>query len=48
MAPSRPNNLKKDFIRKILENLNHKGHTNHKIGSKVTAILMNGWLLPIG
>ena len=28
--------------------LNLKGHTNHITGSEVTAILLNGWILPIG
>ena len=27
---------------------NLDGHQNHCIGSKVTAILMNGWILPTG
>ena len=30
------------------ENLNLKGHPNHMTGSKVTAIFLNGWILPIG
>ena len=30
------------------ENLNLKGHLNRFIGSKVTAILMNGGILPRG
>ena len=28
--------------------LNPEGHQNHNIGSKVTAILLKGWILPIG
>ena len=28
--------------------LNLKGHPNHIIGSKVMAIFLNGWILPIG
>ena len=28
--------------------LNTEGHHNHMIGSKVTVILMKGWILPIG
>ena len=30
------------------EILNLEGHLNHCIGSKVTAILLNGWILPTG
>ena len=30
------------------EILNLKGHLNRIIGSKFTAILLNGWILPIG
>ena len=29
------------------ENLNHKGHQHCITGSKVKAILLNGWILPI-
>ena len=31
----------------ILEILNIKGHQNRITGSRVTAILLNGWILPI-
>ena len=31
-----------------LEILNPEGHPNRTTGSKVTAILLNGWILPIG
>ena len=27
---------------------NFEGHLNHCIGSKVTLILLNGWILPTG
>ena len=37
-----------DCNRTILEILNLKGHLNRNIGSKVTAILLNRWVLPIG
>ena len=33
-------------IFKGIQNL--KGHHNHITGSRVTAILLNGWILPIG
>ena len=42
------------FIHKInnvtvfKEILNCKGHPNRIMGSKATAILLNGWILPIG
>ena len=32
----------------FLEILNLEGHPNRITGSKVTAILLNGWILPIG
>ena len=31
-----------------MEILNLKGHQNRITGSRVTAILLNGWILPIG
>ena len=31
-----------------MEILNPEGHTNHITGSKIAAILLNGWILPIG
>ena len=37
-----------DYIPIFLENLNLGGHLNRFIGSKVTAILLNGWALTIG
>ena len=33
------------FLKEIL---NLKGHPNRITGSKVTAILLNGWILPVG
>ena len=35
-------------IDKFEDILNLKGYENHNIGSKVTEILLNGWILPIG
>ena len=33
----------------MIENIpNPKGHQNHVSGSKVTAILMKGWILSVG
>ena len=32
----------------LSEILNLEGHLNRCIGSKVTAILLNGWILPTG
>ena len=37
-----------DYVTNFLEILNLKGHSNCTIVSKVTAILLNGWILPIG
>ena len=39
---------KTNYIKKISETLNIKGHQNCCIGSKATAILLNGWILPTG
>ena len=36
------------YVMIVKEILNTKGHPNRITGSKVTAILMNGWILPIG
>ena len=30
------------------ENLNLEGHLNRCIGSKVTVVLLNGWIMPTG
>ena len=30
------------------KNVNLKGHQNRITGSRVTAILLNGWILPLG
>ena len=35
-------------IKIFLEILNPEGHQNRITGSRVTAILLNGWMLPIG
>ena len=37
-----------DYFTFIQEILNLKGHHNRIIGFKVTAILQNGWVLPMG
>ena len=37
-----------DTKKNLVENLNLEGHLNCITGSKVTAILMKGWILPIG
>ena len=37
-----------DFATLFLEILNLEGHQNRITGSRVTAILLNGWILPIG
>ena len=37
-----------DWVRKLFEILNIEGHQHCIIGSKVTAILLNGWVLLIG
>ena len=37
-----------EYVTIFKEILNLKGHPNHITGSKVTSILLNGWILPIG
>ena len=37
-----------DYVSKFEEILNLEGHQNRMTGSRVTAILLNGWTLPIG
>ena len=37
-----------DYFTIFQEILNLKGHPNRITGSRVTAILLNGWILPIG
>ena len=37
-----------DYVTMFKKILNLKGHPNRITGSKVTAILLNGWILPIG
>ena len=41
-------NHKIDYVTIFKEILNLKGHPNRITGSKVKAILLNGWSLPIG
>ena len=48
MAPPCPNGYKIDYVIVIKNFLNPEGHQNLFNGSKVTAILMNGQILPIG
>jgi hypothetical protein len=37
-----------DYVTKFKEILNLEGHQNRITGSRVTAILLNGWILPVG
>ena len=37
-----------DYVTIFLEILNLEGHQNRITGSRVTVILLNGWILPIG
>ena len=37
-----------DYVTIFLEILNLEGHQNRNTGSRVTAILLNVWILPIG
>ena len=37
-----------DYVTIFLENLNPEGHPNRITGSKVTSVLLNRWILPIG
>ena len=37
-----------DYVTIFLKILNPEGHPNRNTGSKVTAILLNGWILPVG
>ena len=37
-----------DYATIFLEILNHKGHPNGITGLRVTVILLNSWILPIG
>ena len=39
---------KTDYITFFLENLNLKRHQNRITGSRVVAILLNGWIFSIG
>ena len=36
-----------DYVAIVLEILNFEGHHNRITGSRVTAILLNGWILSI-
>ena len=38
---------KGDYVTMFSEILNLEGHPNHITGSRVTATLLNGWILPI-
>ena len=37
-----------DYVTNLQEILNPEGQQNRTTGSKVTAILLNGWILPVG
>ena len=37
-----------DYVAIFKEILNLEGHLNRITGSRVTAILLNGWVLPVG
>ena len=39
---------KQTILTFFLDTLNLEGHLHRCIGSKVTAILLNGWILPTG
>ena len=39
---------KLDYVTIFKDILNPEGHPNRITGLKVTAILLNGWILPIG
>ena len=47
-ASSHKTNKQANFIDIFSENLNLESHQNRCIGSKVTAILLNEWILPTG
>ena len=53
MAQSRPNgedvafSHKIDYVTIVNENINLERHPNRITGSRVTVILLNGWILPI-
>ena len=48
MVKNGDSSYKTDYMDIFSENLNLEGHPNRCIGSKVKAILLNGWILPIG
>ena len=37
-----------DYAKKKLKNINLEEQSNHITGSRVTVILLNGWISPIG
>ena len=37
-----------DYVTNFLEILNREGHPICIVGSRVTTIFLNGWILPIG
>ena len=37
-----------DYVTNLLKILNLEGHQNRNTGSRITVILLNGWILPIG
>ena len=48
MVRDSSSSYKIDYFIVINNFLNLKGHQNPIIGSKVTAVLLKGWVLPIG
>ena len=48
MVRDGPSSYKIDYAIRIKTFLNPEGHQNRFTGSKVTAILLKGWILPIG
>ena len=48
MVGDEASSQKIDYVSKFLEILNLEGHQNRITGSRVTAILLNGWTSPIG
>ena len=48
MVKDSSSSYKIDYVIVIKNFLNPEGHPNRITGSKVTAILLKGWILPIG
>ena len=48
MVRDSPPNYKIDYVIVIKTFLNPEGHQNRISGSKVTAMLLKGWILPTG